>query len=92
MPGESTQPRPKLDARSGYTSEAPPSRALAAPAHHAADFGVLNAAIGLGAPVGSLLASTITWNGRHARCLGVGVVLGAPRSPSSAERPRRPPR
>jgi hypothetical protein len=37
--------------------------------------GVLNAAIGLGALVGSLLASTITWNGRHARCLGVGVVL-----------------
>jgi hypothetical protein len=32
---------------------------------------VLNAAIGLGA----LVASTITWNGRHARCLGVGVVL-----------------
>jgi hypothetical protein len=40
-----------------------------------ADVGVLNAAIGLGALVGSLLASTITWNGRHARCLGVGVVL-----------------
>jgi hypothetical protein len=39
------------------------------------DVGVLNAAIGLGALVGSLLASTITWNGRHARCLGVGVVL-----------------
>jgi hypothetical protein len=37
--------------------------------------GVLNAAIGLGALVGSLLASTITWNGRRARCLGVGVVL-----------------
>jgi hypothetical protein len=32
-----------------------------------ADVGVLNAAIGLGALVGSLLASTITWNGRHAR-------------------------
>jgi hypothetical protein len=57
-----------------------------------AGVGVLNAAIGLGALVGSLLASTITWNGRHARCLGVGAVLGAPRSPSSAERPRRPPR
>jgi len=40
-----------------------------------ADAGVLNAAIGLGALVGSLLASTITWNGRHARGLGVGVVL-----------------
>jgi hypothetical protein len=57
-----------------------------------ADIGVLNAVVGLGALVGSLLASTITWNGRHARCLGVGVVLWGTRSPSSAERPRRPPR
>jgi Cyclic nucleotide-binding domain/Major Facilitator Superfamily len=43
------------------------------------DVGVLNAAIGLGAVAGSLIASTITWNGRHARCLGIGVALwGAP--------------
>jgi hypothetical protein len=46
-----------------------------------ADVGVLYAAIGLGALVGSLLASTITWNGRRARCLGVGVALwGTPLS------------
>jgi hypothetical protein len=75
MPGESTPAASEARRRSGYTSEAPPSRGLAAPAHHAAYVGVLNAAIGLGALVGSLLASTITWNGRHARCLGVGVVL-----------------
>jgi hypothetical protein len=44
-----------------------------------ADVGMLNAAIGLGAVAGSLIASTITWNGRHARCLGIGVALwGAP--------------
>jgi hypothetical protein len=40
-----------------------------------ADVGVLNAAIGLGALAGSLIASTISWNARHARCLGVGVAL-----------------
>jgi MFS family permease len=44
-----------------------------------ADVGLLNAAIGLGAVAGSLIASTMTWNGRLARCLGIGVVLwGAP--------------
>jgi MFS family permease len=40
-----------------------------------ADVGMLNAAIGLGAVAGSVTASTVTWNGRHARCLGIGVVL-----------------
>jgi hypothetical protein len=44
-----------------------------------AHVGMLNAAIGLGAVAGSLIASTITWNGRHARGLGLGVALwGAP--------------
>jgi hypothetical protein len=40
-----------------------------------ADVGVLNAAMGVGAVIGSVMASTVTWNGRHARCLGIGVVL-----------------
>jgi MFS family permease len=40
-----------------------------------ADVGVLNAAMGVGAVVGSVMASTVTWNGRHARCLGIGVAL-----------------
>jgi hypothetical protein len=40
-----------------------------------ADIGMLNAAVGLGAVAGSLIASTITWNGRHARCMGIGVAL-----------------
>src|SRR5439155_12828869 len=40
-----------------------------------ADVGMLNAAIGLGAVAGSLMASTVAWNGRHARCLGIGVAL-----------------
>jgi Cyclic nucleotide-binding domain/Major Facilitator Superfamily len=44
-----------------------------------ADVGLLNAAIGLGAVVGSLLAASVSWHGRLARCLGVGVALwGAP--------------
>jgi MFS family permease len=44
-----------------------------------ADVGVLNAATGVGAVIGSVMASTVTWNGRHARCLGIGVALwGAP--------------
>jgi hypothetical protein len=35
--------------------------------------------MGVGAVVGSVMASTVTWNGRHSRCLGIGVVLwGAP--------------
>jgi hypothetical protein len=51
-----------------------------------ADVGVLNAAIGLGALVGALLASTITWNGRHSRCLGVGVAHHRRRSARGGRR------
>jgi Major Facilitator Superfamily/Cyclic nucleotide-binding domain len=40
-----------------------------------ADVGMLNAAMGLGAVAGSLMASMVTWNARHARCLGIGVAL-----------------
>jgi hypothetical protein len=41
-----------------------------------ADVGLLN---GLGAVAGSLIASTMTWNGRLARCFGIGIALwGAP--------------
>jgi MFS family permease len=44
-----------------------------------ADVGLLNAAIGVGALVGSLIAAMVSWRGRLARCLGMGVVLwGAP--------------
>jgi Na+/melibiose symporter-like transporter len=44
-----------------------------------ADVGLLNAAIGVGALAGSLLASMTSWRGRLARCLGLGVLLwGAP--------------
>lgn len=44
-----------------------------------ADVGLLNAAIGVGALIGSLLAATVSWNGRLGRCFGVGVALwGAP--------------
>src|SRR4051794_7392111 len=44
-----------------------------------AEVGLLNAAIGLGAVAGSLIASMMTWNGRLARCFGIGVALwGAP--------------
>ena len=44
-----------------------------------ADVGLLNAAIGLGALAGSLVASAVSWRGRLARCLAGGVGLwGAP--------------
>src|SRR3954468_5308541 len=44
-----------------------------------AEVGLLNAAIGLGAVAGSLIASMMTWNGRLGRCFGIGVALwGAP--------------
>ncbi len=44
-----------------------------------ADVGLLNAAVGVGAVLGSLLASMVSWRGRLARCLGAGVALwGAP--------------
>jgi hypothetical protein len=42
---------------------------------HDAHVGVLNAGMGLGAVAGSLIASTISWTGRHARCMGFGVAL-----------------
>jgi hypothetical protein len=58
-----------------------------------ADIGVLNAAIGLGTLVGSLLASTITleWPSRPLPRRR-RPPLRRPDRPSSAERPRRPPR
>jgi MFS family permease len=40
-----------------------------------AHVGILNAGMGLGAVAGSLIASTISRTGRHARCMGVGVAL-----------------
>jgi Major Facilitator Superfamily len=40
-----------------------------------ADVGVLNAAIGVGAVAGSMVGTVVTWNGRLARCLGIGVAL-----------------
>jgi Na+/melibiose symporter-like transporter len=44
-----------------------------------ADVGLLSAAVGVGAVLGSLLASMVSWRGRLARCLGGGVALwGAP--------------
>ncbi len=44
-----------------------------------ADVGLLSAAVGVGAVLGSLLASTVSWRGRLARCFGGGVALwGAP--------------
>jgi Na+/melibiose symporter-like transporter len=44
-----------------------------------ADVGLLNAAVGVGAVLGSLLASMVSWRGRLARCFGAGVALwGAP--------------
>ena len=44
-----------------------------------ADVGLLNAAVGVGAVLGSLLLSMVSWRGRLARSFGAGVALwGAP--------------